>query len=196
MSFNADALTLTLLALLAVLIVGILAYAGSIRMKSRRTQRDIALVRAAIIEYFRRSGVQVSADCTTLEGNRRFTVVVESEPMKRFRLSHIIEMTLREHVRKTCGQELDKVYWRFPIKEAEQAVMPASATGQPKSAQQVAAAAASEAGATQNPDDYINEGLEHYRHIPKPEVTELDWEAFQEFANTTDREKKDPQQGQ
>jgi len=171
MSFNADVVTLTLVAILAVLVIGILAYVGSIKLKARRAERNVVLIRSAIIEYFRRTGVQVAADCTSFDGDR-FTAVVESEPMKRFRLSHIIEMTVREHVRKTCDLELDKIYWRFPIKEATQNAVP----GQE---------AATE-GTGQNPehasDDYINEGLEHYRHIPKPEVTELPWESFEEFA--------------
>lgn len=175
MSLNVDAVTLTLLVVLAALIIGILVYANSVKLKARRAKRDARAIRATIIEYFRRSGVDVSADATSLDGSGRYTAVVESEPMKRFRLSHIIEMTLREHVRKSCGLELDKIYWRFPIKEATQAVnVPREAEDKSKDSE--------EKKPDETSDEYINEGLENYRHIPKPEVTELSWETFEQMA--------------
>ena len=171
MSFNADAVILTLFALVAVNVLGVVAYALAIKLKARRKANSIVAIRSTILEYFRRSGVEVSVDCADL-GNGRYMAMVESEPMKRFRLSHIIEMTLREHVHRNCGIELDKVYWRFPVKQAvEQAV------------EQVKPA--------KNSDDYINEGLEHYRHIPQPVVEELSWEHFEQVvgASTEGKEK-------
>ncbi|HJV74435.1 MAG TPA: hypothetical protein VJ654_09455 [Noviherbaspirillum sp.] len=190
MPSNADPVTLTLLVLLAVLVIGILAYAGSARAKARRSQHNLLVISHIIIDYFRRSGVEVTATCTRLESSGAFIAVVESEPMKRFRLSHIIEMTLREHVHRACGLELDKVYWRFPIKDAAPAAMAAAAA-----TSGAAGAAVVNGEETKQPgeptDDYINEGLEHYRHIPKPEVTELPWETFEEMSTTITRERKD-----
>jgi type II secretory pathway pseudopilin PulG len=182
MSFNADAVTLTLLGLIAAIVIGILAYAVSAKAKASRASRNIAAIRATIIDYFRRSGVEVSCDCTRFEGKDAFTAVVESEPMKRFRLSHIIEMTLREHVRKNCGLDLEKIYWRFPVKEAVQAAAAMPGREEDK-AREAGEAAAAPAKAPEHADDYINEGLENYRHIPKPEVTELPWETFEQMAN-------------
>jgi hypothetical protein len=180
MSFSADAVTWTLLAVVAALVAGILAFAVRSRLRTRRRQRDIVVIRATIIDYFRRSGVEVAADCTDFRENGAFIAIVESEPMKRFRLSHIIEMTVREHVYKACGLKLEKIYWRFPIKEAAQTS--AAAVG---AASGAAAAANEAADGADSPsqelsDDYINEGLEHYRHIPKPEVEELPWESFEQ----------------
>ncbi|HEY8608522.1 MAG TPA: hypothetical protein VIM12_15525 [Noviherbaspirillum sp.] len=171
MPFNADAVTLALIALLAALIIGIIAFAVTARAKASRRARQADTIRAAIIDYFRRSGVQVAAECTSLGDSKRFIAVLESEPMKRFRLSHIIEMTVREHVRKTCGLEVDKMYWRFPIKEAAQGAGAPAEQAQEKKQE----------GAS---DEYINEGLEHYRHIPKPEVTEVPWESFEQVSST------------
>jgi hypothetical protein len=159
MSFSADVVIIALFAFLALNVVGVVAYAMTLKMKARREKRGIQVIRSAILDYFRRSGVEVSVACTQV-GADRYIAMVESEPMKRFRLSHIIEMTLREHVRKSCSQELEKIYWRFPVKQAEQ------------NAEQVKV--------DQNSDEYINEGLEHYRHIPKPEVEEVDWEHFEQ----------------
>ncbi|HEX7635781.1 MAG TPA: hypothetical protein VF427_10940 [Noviherbaspirillum sp.] len=167
MSFQADAVILALVILLAVNVIGIVAYAIAVRLRTRRDQDNILAIRAAIVDYFHRSGVEVTTDCARLLSGKGFTAVVESEPMKRFRLSHIIEMTLREHVRKNCGLELDKVYWRFPVKEA------AAAPGTGNAEQKKPA---------ESSDDYINEGLENYRYIPKPEVEELPWEHFEQVA--------------
>ncbi|SNS10199.1 hypothetical protein SAMN06265795_10125 [Noviherbaspirillum humi] len=162
-----DLLHLILLAL--VLVAGVAAAVPGLQARRRavREQAGNDAVRDAIIEYFRRSGVTVAAACMRLPGSSRLTAVIESEPMKRFRLSHIIEMTLRDHVRKTCGLELDKVYWRFPIKEATQATHASEAEGKEP-----------------NGDDYINEGLEHYKYIPKMEATELSWEHFEQATAT------------
>lgn len=170
MPFHADAVTLTLTGLLAAAVVGILAWLATARLKAGRSERDMAAIRVAIVDYFRRSGVGVAVDCVATDG--KFTAMIESEPMKRFRLSHIIEMTVRDHVRKTCGRELDKIYWRFPIKEAVQAVQQPGAQ-QPASEQKQPDPLS---------DEYINEGLEHYRHIPKPEVEEVPWESFEQVA--------------
>ncbi|OWW22077.1 hypothetical protein [Noviherbaspirillum denitrificans] len=189
MSFNVDAVTLTLIAVLVALIIGILAWVSAAKAKAARAKRHAAQIRNTIIDYFRRSGVEVSADATSFDDSGRYTAVVESEPMKRFRLSHIIEMTLREHVRKSCGLELDKIYWRFPIKDAPQAAAAAATTAQ-RDGEARPQGVAEERKQEQPADDYINEGLENYRHIPKPEVTELSWETFEQMA-TLSRENKD-----
>lgn len=134
-------------------------------IKAKRQQRQIILLNTTIRDYFRHSGVEVSVDSVKLGKESSFTAFVESEPMKRFRLSHIIEMTLRAHIAKTCNLALDKIYWRFPIREA------------------AATAAGTDPGkpADKQGDDYINEGLVHYRHLPKVDVQEIPWEKFEKF---------------
>jgi hypothetical protein len=169
MPFPPDALQLTLLLLVAANVIGLVAYVLSAKRRVRHQKSKTAAISASIAEYFRKSGVEVVVDCTSVLQNDRFTAFIESEPMKRFRLSHIIEMTVRDHVRKTCDLELEKIYWRFPIKEGQRAAM-------------------DEAKPDQNSDEYINEGLDHYRHIPQSEVTELPWEQFEEVV-TIDRHK-------
>lgn len=160
MSFQIDATRLLLSLLVGANVIGIIGYVAMVRLRARREKRDAAAVAKSIVDYFRKSGVDVTVHCTRVpcSRSRNFCAAIESEPMKRFRLSHIIESTLRDHVRKTCALEVEKVYWRFPIKEAAKADTPASTA-----------------------DEYINEGLENYRHIPKPEVTELPWEQFEKM---------------
>lgn len=190
MPTGANAAILALIVLLAVVVTGIVVSMAVAKSKARREQRDAETIRAGILDYFSRSSVGVAVACIRLPGAKSYSAVIESEPMKRFRLSHIIEMTLREHVRKGCGLELDKVYWRFPVAQAVQAARAAQA-GQGGQADQAAqpsigVPAQSDAQAVvkeaEHPDEYINEGLEHYRHIPKPEVEELPWEQFEQVS--------------
>jgi hypothetical protein len=163
-------------ALCAFIIV--LVYVFRLKAKDKREQRNTKAISAALIDYFRRTGVEVSVGCVKAPGGKRYTAFIESEPMKRFRLSHIIEMTLREQVAKNCGLELDKVYWRFPIKQVPQNTV--TAREQAKSGE--------------GTDDYINEGLVNYRDLPKVEVTEIPWEKFEEAAaeDTAERPEDKP----
>jgi len=145
----------------------VLVYVFRLKAKDKREHRNTKAISAALIDYFRRTGVEVSVGCVRTPGSKRYTAFIESEPMKRFRLSHIIEMTLREQVAKNCGLELDKVYWRFPIKQVPQNTV----TAKDKDAK-----------GAEGADDYINEGLVNYRDLPKVEVTEIPWEKFEEAA--------------
>jgi hypothetical protein len=90
---------------------------GWMKFKAWREKRRVAVVTAAILQYFRITGIEVSAKCISLEGNHHFIAFIQSEPMKRFRLSYLVEMSLREHIEKACSMELDTVYWRFIIKD-------------------------------------------------------------------------------
>ncbi len=144
------------------------AYIVFLQLRIRQRNRQVGLINAIILDHFRRSGVEVVVGSISLMNNKRFTALIESEPMKRFRLSHIIEMTLREHIAKTCGLALEKIYWRFPIKDAE-----------PNGA---ASSDNNDKVPPKNADDYINEGLVPYRDLPKVDVSESSWEKFEEFS--------------
>lgn len=152
-----------MLALLALNVIAILACVVWFKKRTRRKQKRIARINASILEYFDRSGIKVKVGSVSLQDNGEFTAFVESEPMKQFRLSHIIEMTLREHIAKTCRLQLEKIYWRFPIAEK-----PQDKTAKPRD----------------ETDDYINEGLVRYKDLPKSEVSEISWELFQELSVT------------
>ena len=160
-----DALNPWVIASVAINVIAVAMVAAAVlkrQRRERRQKRRADAVTHAVIDYFQRTGVGVAAGCITLNPDR-YTVFIESEPMKRFRLSHIIEATVREHVKKACGAEVEKIYWRFPI--AQNAVNEAD-EGKP----------------VETPDEYINEGLVHYRHLPKVEVTELPWENFEQVS--------------
>lgn len=108
---------LTILYFVAANVIGILAYVLYVKYQSRRHVRHTRLITKAILAYLRITEVKVSVQCISPEVNKNFIAFIESEPMKRFRLSHLVEATLRDHVRATCGLELDRVYWRFIVKE-------------------------------------------------------------------------------
>jgi hypothetical protein len=166
------------------------AYAVIMIRKARRIKQQTEIITREIIQYFRKTGVEVTADCTNLRGDERFTALIESEPMKRFRLSHIIEFTLRDHIHKTCGLELECIYWRFPVKEAAQHIFPSKQEeSSPATPPVETSAEKPETKTLSSTDEYINEGLVPYKDVPKIEVTELSWEKFEEVA-TVDAEKK------
>lgn len=175
MLLKTDSLEFWLFCAVTAGLLASLAYVVALKQRVRKEERNIAAVNVLIVEYFRKTGVEVSVGCIRLMGNKRITALIESEPMKRFRLSHIIEMTLRDHVQKSCGLDLEKIYWRFPIKEATRdASVAAQAAGTKPAA---------------GTDEYINEGLVHYKDLPKVEVTEISWDKFEE-ATTIESEKK------
>jgi hypothetical protein len=108
---------LTILYFVAANVIGILAYVLYVKYQARRHLRHTRLISKVILAYLRITEVKVSVKCISPEVNKNFIAFIESEPMKRFRLSHLVEATLRDHVRATCGLELDRVYWRFIVKE-------------------------------------------------------------------------------
>ncbi len=151
--------------------------------RQHRTKAEARMIKATIIDYFGRSGVDVSVGCVSLEGTRRYTVFIESEPMKRFRLSHIIESTLAEYIMQTCRLELDKIYWRFPIKEEVlRPVVPEEAPQNQGHADDAddQKRLRHEDKAEEPVDDYISEGLLLNQHLKNMHVTELPWEKFEE----------------
>lgn len=99
---------------LALLIaVGAMAYARAAQRKQGKVAIDGERIAASVMEYFARSGAKVGAQCHPVQG--RFLVLVESEPLKRFRYSHIVEASLIGHVEKALGLQVDRVFWRFPL---------------------------------------------------------------------------------
>jgi hypothetical protein len=107
----------TLLYFVIANVIAILVYVLYIKHRARQQKRYVSAITSAIAGYFRSTGVDVSVKCISLLSDKNFIAFIESEPMKRFRLSHLVEATLRDHVRASCGLELDRIYWRFLVKE-------------------------------------------------------------------------------
>lgn len=139
------------------------AYAQAMQRKQRKLLNDAERIAAAAAEYFARSGAQVGAQCQPVHG--RFLVLIESEPLKRFRYSHIVEASLISHVEKTLGLQIDRVFWRFPL--------PIGAS----TAQDTAdiKPAVREDGE----DDYVAQGLREAKSSADYHVAEDSWDQFE-----------------
>lgn len=153
---------MTTLAIILALVVAALATAHVLagQRRQRRAHANAGQIAAAVIDYFAHSGVRVGAQCLPIE--ERYLVLVESEPLKRFRYSHIVEASLIAHVEKTLGLQVDRVFWRFPLP--------------------VGAAAAQDAADVRpapGEDEYFAEGLRAAKAGPEYHVAEDSWEQFE-----------------
>lgn len=177
-TFTAD---LTILYFVAANVVGILAYVLLLKRRARSLARRQARLASEIIEYFRRSGANVRVNCIPGPDGVRFIAIVDSEPLKRFRYSHIVEMSLSNHVFKACGIEIERVYWRFPVKTPAQA--------QSVDAEVSALTPdASEAAATSD-DGYINDRLLRLKSEAEYQVSPASWEQFEAAVHEEESEK-------
>ncbi len=128
--------------------------------KKRRILADAHRIAQAVKDYFARSGARVGVQC--LPARERYLVLVESEPLKRFRYSHIVEASLTSHVEKALGLHIDRVFWRFPL--------PLGAT----TAQDTA-----DISTARREDEYIAQGIREAKTSPGYHVAEDSWEQFE-----------------
>jgi len=163
---------LTILYFVAANVIAILGYVLIILHRKRALRRNATVVANAITDYFRDSGAEVAVECIGRPGARHFVALISSKPTKRFRHSNIVEIVLATHVRKTCGLELEKVYWCFPIKTKQE------------TSQRDAATASSDMPATVGRyDEYVEEGLENLEQLPSYGVKVLSLDEYKKFAN-------------
>jgi hypothetical protein len=152
-SILAIGLTLTIAAVAS-------AYAHAAQRKQRKVAADAHRIANAVAEYFVRSGAQVSAQCHAAQG--RFLVLVESEPLKRFRYSHIVEASLISHVEKALGLHVDRVFWRFPLPVGAASVQD-TADLKPAGRE----------------DEYVAQGIREAKSSPEYHVAEDSWDQFE-----------------
>ena len=84
-------------------------------IRNRRNRRSLGAVNQAITNFFKNYGVEVVVTCYAVLGGRRFVALIESKPSEKLRCSHVIEISVIEHVRREIGQQIERVFWRFPI---------------------------------------------------------------------------------
>lgn len=109
-AFNIPALLIVAAVVLYLLIHFVLK-----RRREREQARIDQLITGVISDYFKKTDLDVSATCYHLPGNKGLVALIESEPLKRFRYSHIIELFLQKQILKVSGKEVGKIYWRFPL---------------------------------------------------------------------------------
>lgn len=103
-------------------VVVLLSYVLWIFQRNRKQERAIKLISDFIVQYFSNSGTAVQVTITPSR-NKGFIAMVESEPLKRFRYSNIIESNLINHILKLTGYMVEKIYWRFPVMLAKDTVV-------------------------------------------------------------------------
>jgi hypothetical protein len=165
---------LALLYLVAANVIAILVYVLLLKQRARRLARNITAITTLISDYFRADGVEVGVNCVTNPGGKGFIAFIESEPMKRFRYSHVIEASLRSHVKRMCGEELERIFWRFPIPRKDHAAEEA---------------AGEKEGTDTRQDEYFREGLEYLKKRGVYDIREGSWE---EFENTVMKTRAKP----
>jgi hypothetical protein len=112
-------LTLTLDSLatyiVAIDIIVLLIYILYIYHKNRELEKSIKNITDFITEYFTHTGADVRVTCFKLDGYKRFVTLIESQPLKRFRYSNVLENNLISHIYQKTGNTVEKIYWRFPV---------------------------------------------------------------------------------
>ncbi len=92
-------------------------------------------------------------------------------------MSHIIEPDIARSRAKNLWIRVGQDFWRFPIKVAAREAAPVVGEG---SKGTEGPTPTSPNKKIEGADDYINEGLVHYKDLPKSEATEIPWEKFEE----------------
>ena len=108
-------LNLQALYLVAAIVATLLIYILFLKHRERRNRQTIAKINKLVGDYFKSHNVEVLVTSYAVLGGRRFVVLLESKPNEKLRSSHVIEMGLIDHVRKTTGQFVERVFWRFPV---------------------------------------------------------------------------------
>lgn len=103
-------------------VVVLLSYVLWIFQRNRKRDRAVKNISDFIVQYFSNSGTEVHVSIVP-SPNKNFIAIVESEPLKRFRYSNIIESNLISHILKLTGYVVEKIYWRFPVMLAKDTVV-------------------------------------------------------------------------
>lgn len=151
----------------AIILILIVAASTSVyilagQRRQRQALANARKVAAVVVDYFAHSGAQVDAQCLPIQG--RYLVLVESEPLKRFRYSNIVEASLIGHVEKTLGLQVDRVFWRFPLPVGRPATQAADTVDLQLRARE---------------DEYVALGLRAAQANPDYHVVEDSWEQFE-----------------
>lgn len=108
--------TLNLVALYIVVfdILAILVYVLYRYRKHRKLAAAVSKISEFIRNYFSDAGIDVRLSCRETERRGAYVVCIETEPLKRFRHSSVLENDLIRHVYKATGLEVERIFWRFP----------------------------------------------------------------------------------
>lgn len=103
-------------------VLALLAYILYLFHKKRNLEKSIKSIADFISDYFINTGTEVQVACYKIADDKRFVVLIQSEPLKRFRYSNILESNLIAHTFKITGKIVEKIYWRFPVQIQKDAI--------------------------------------------------------------------------
>lgn len=158
---------LTILLLVGVNVLGILVYIGMLNLRAHRLEKARKRIVEEVAAYFARTGVAAKAEAIELPAVGHFIIIADTEPLKRFRHSHIVEMMLIGQIKNATGHAVDKVFWRFPLPAREGAAVDVPINTMANlSAQEI--------------DPYLEQGLMRLNLPEGLEVHEDSWAHFEE----------------
>lgn len=168
MTISLDSLSLYIV---AIDVLALLSYVLYIYHNKRRLEKSIREITDFITDYFLHTGAEVRVTCFKVDGNRRYVTLIESQPLKRFRYSNVLESNLIGHVFKVTGNIVEKIYWRFPV-QLNQNTM---------AAQQMAV----EENANTENDLYFSEVHKMTESNAEYNVNEVSWDEFESSKKET-----------
>lgn len=157
--------------IVALDIIVLLSYVLYVFNKKRLIENAVNKISEFIADYFMSSGAEVRVTCIKVDGDKRFVVMIESKPLKRFRYSNVLESNLISHAYKITGNTIEKIYWRFPI-EADRTDSAETVRGQN-----------SEVANTED-DLYFADAYERAKAQAEYKVSELTWDEYAENKKT------------
>lgn len=157
---------LTALYFVALVVAGMVALIVWHKLRQWRNDRACRQISGAVMHYFEPMGIEVDVETYSQFEGRRFVVAINSEPIKKFRYSFIVEQSLVREVRKTTGRQIEKVYWRFPL-----------------------AHSAGDAAVNEPEDQYLAKGQALAIGEAGYGVEETSWEQYQQAVKASESEK-------
>ena len=146
--------------IVALDIIALLSYVLFILHQKKKLEKTIKRISDFVTEYFLNTGAEVQVTCSKIPDSLHFYVLIESEPLKRFRFSNILERNLITHIIHITGNVVEKIYWRFPVTSQKEGMDTA------------------ENNNLENDDPYLSEMLDVIED--EYTVTEVKWDKFEE----------------
>ena len=173
-----------------VIMLGIFIYVGMLKLRAHRLDQVKERIVGVVAAYFAKTGVAVKSEAIALPTLDHFILIVDTEPIKRFRYSHIVEMVLIEKVKEATRKTVNSVYWRFPLPIHDEEIVMATASN-----------TSSGSHAPRMLDAYLAHGVGLLRAPEGIDVHEDSWAHFQEVvhereeAHAKDNIDSDPRPG-
>lgn len=104
----------------AMILIYFLYFFGTRRHINKMTVRIMELT----ADYFNFTGADVRLRCIPAEKKNHYILLIQSQPLKRFRFSNILEHNLAQDIFNKTGCVVDKIYWRFPVEVRKDAIVP------------------------------------------------------------------------